>query len=114
MAEVIWTEPALLDLNEIAEYIALDKVTAAKKLVKKVFSSTDNLELFPLSGRKPPELGKTRYLELVIKPCRVFYRVEEDKVFILYVMRSEREFRKYLLDVRNKEKHSTKSHLPKR
>ena len=25
MAQIIWTEPALLDLNEIAEYIALDK-----------------------------------------------------------------------------------------
>ena len=36
MAQVIWTEPALLDLNEIAEYIALDKITAAKKFVQKV------------------------------------------------------------------------------
>lgn len=25
MAQIIWNEPALLDLNEIAEYIALDK-----------------------------------------------------------------------------------------
>ena len=25
MAQIIWTEPALSDLNEIAEYIAIDK-----------------------------------------------------------------------------------------
>lgn len=100
MAKVIWTEPALQDLNDIAEYIALDKVSAAKEMVKKVFSAVENLEMFPLSGRKPPELGESRYLELIINPCRVFYRVEEEKVFILFVMRSERELRKYLLGAR--------------
>lgn len=100
MAEVVWTEPALQELNEIAEYIALDKVSAAKRLVQKIFSSTGNLELLPQSGRKPSELGKTRYLELIISPCRVFYRVEENRVYILYVMRSERALRKYLLDER--------------
>ena len=29
MAQIKWTEPALLDLNEIAEYIALDKLTTS-------------------------------------------------------------------------------------
>jgi len=37
MAQVIWTEPALQDLNEIGEFIALDKISAANKLVQKVF-----------------------------------------------------------------------------
>ena len=38
MAQIIWAEPALSDLREIAEYIALDKVNAAKDLAEKVFS----------------------------------------------------------------------------
>ena len=100
MAQIIWTEPALQDLNEIAEFIALDKITAANKLVQKVFSSTERLETFPKSGRKPPELENSRYLELIINPCRIFYRVEKDKVYILYVMRSERSLRNFLLDDR--------------
>ena len=100
MAQVIWTEPALSDLNAIAEYIALDKPSAASSLVKKVFSSTDRLEQFPESGRKPPELKKSRYLEIIVTPCRIFYRIEDDKVYILYVMRSERKLRKYLLNAR--------------
>lgn len=41
MAQVIWTEPALQDLNEIVEYIALDKINAANKLVQKIFTKTD-------------------------------------------------------------------------
>jgi len=100
MAQVIWTEPALLDLESIAKYIALDKPGAASHLVKKVFSTTERLEQFPESGRKPPEFKKTRYLEVIVNPCRIFYRIESDKVYILFVMRSERKLRKYLLNAR--------------
>ncbi len=103
MAQIIWTEPALLDLNEIAEYIALDKPGAASHLVQKVFSKTERLEQFPESGRKPPELKKSRYKEIIVDPCRIFYRIEKEKVYILYVMRSERKLRKYLLSARAKE-----------
>jgi toxin ParE1/3/4 len=103
MAQIIWTEPALLDLNEIAEYIALDKPDAASNLVQKVFSKTERLEEFPESGRKPPELKKSRYKEIIVDPCRIFYRMDKDKVYILYVMRSERKLRKYLLRERSKE-----------
>ena len=101
MAQIIWTDPALEDLNEIAEYIAFDKPSAAKWLVREVLSKVKRLENFPKSGRKPPELNKTRYREVIIPPCRVFYRIEEDKVFILYVMRSERKLRKFILETRN-------------
>ncbi len=101
MAEVIWTEPALLDLDKIAEYIALDKPDAAKKLVGDVFSKTKRLELFPKSGRKPPELNKTRYREVLIPPCRVFYRIDGKKVFIIYIMRNESKLRKYILTARS-------------
>ncbi len=100
MAQVVWTEPALHDLNEIAEYIALDKVSAANNLVQKVFSSTERLEQFPKSGRKPPELKKSRYLEVIVNPCRIFYRIDKEKIYILYVMRSERKLRNYLLEDR--------------
>jgi toxin ParE1/3/4 len=100
MAQVIWTEPALQGLNEIAEYIALDKVSTAKKLIQTIFSNTDRLETFPKSGRKVTELQNSRYLELIVNPCRIFYRVEIDKVYILYVMRSERMLRNYLLEAR--------------
>ena len=100
MVEVIWTKPALSDVNEIAEYIALDNFSAAQSLVQKIFLSSDKLEQFPELGRTPPELANSRYKELIIGPCRVFYRYTEAKVFILYVMRSERQLRRFLLDER--------------
>ena len=105
MAQIIWTEPALSDLREIAEYIAIDKISAAKRMVQKVFSCTERLEQFPASGRVPPELERSqyRYREIVVGPCRVFYHVDQNKVYILYVMRGERQLRKYLLDERAQE-----------
>lgn len=100
MAQVIWTEPALIDLNEIAEYIALDKPGAANNFVNKVFSSIDRLEQFPKSVRKSPEFTKSRYREIIVGPCRIFYRHEKEKIYILYVMRRARQLRNYLLDTR--------------
>lgn len=101
MAQIIWTEPALVDLNEIAEYIALDKVGAARRLVNKVFESVGELEQFPKLGRNPPELENPTYREIIVGPCRIFYRVDQnDIVYILYAMRGERQLRKYLLEER--------------
>ena len=100
MAQIIWTEPALIDLDEIAEYIAFDKPSAAKKLVKDIFKSVKRLKQFPKSGKCPPELQNTDYLEVIVDPCRIFYRIDKNKVYILYVLRSERKLRLYILEDR--------------
>lgn len=98
MAEVIWATPALDQLEEIAEYIALDKPGAASNLVKTIFSTVERLEQFPESGRVPPELPDSIYRELYVRPCRIFYRREEGFVLIVHVMREERQLRRFLLD----------------
>lgn len=93
MAEVIWTEPALADLDAIADYIALDKPDAAAALVKRVFAHIEHLQSYPQSGSRPPELKRSRYRQIVEPPCRVLYRHDGERVYILYVMRSERLLR---------------------
>ncbi|KMQ75555.1 type II toxin-antitoxin system RelE/ParE family toxin [Marinobacter subterrani] len=97
MAEVVWTEPALQELDAIAEYIALDNPTAASHLVQEVFDKTGRLQDFPQSGRIPPELPNSVYREVVIPPCRIFYREDEQRVLVLFVMREERELRAFML-----------------
>jgi toxin ParE1/3/4 len=104
MARLIWTEPALLDLDEIAEYIALDDPLAASRYVQRVFDRVERLEAHPKSGKSPTELPHSPYREVVVPPCRVFYRAEGEVVYILYVMRSERLLRTYLLHQRNRQK----------
>lgn len=97
MAEVVWTEPALQQLDAIAEYIALDNPAAASELVQEVFDKTERLENFPQSGRVPPELPNSVYREVVVPPCRIFYREDEKRVLVLYVMREERQLRAFML-----------------
>lgn len=94
MAEVVWSEPALHDLDAIADYIALEDPVAASALVKRVIGHVGQLADHPHSGSRPQELGRSRYRQIVEPPCRVFYRYDGHKVFILYVMRSERMLRR--------------------
>ena len=97
MAEVIWTEPALQELDAIAEYVALDNQLAASNLVEEIFDRTERLEDFPKSGRIPPELPNSVYREVAVSPCRVFYREDGNRMLILYVMREERKLRAFML-----------------
>ncbi|RVU85487.1 type II toxin-antitoxin system RelE/ParE family toxin [Leucothrix sargassi] len=99
MAELIWTEPALTDLDEVAEYIALSNLPAAKALVGRLFEVVDRLEQFPESGRVPPELEGFNYREVIVNPCRVLYKVEESRVYVLHVLRQERDLRRLILAV---------------
>ena len=107
MAELIWTEPALQDLDAIADYIALDNPLAARRLVQRVFEHVAQLEAHPESGSHPPELRRSsrRYRQIVEPPCRVFYRNEHgsERVFVLYVMRGEMLLRRSRRGKRDRE-----------
>jgi len=104
MAEVIWTEPALNDLDAIADYVALDDPAAARELVQRVFKHVEHLIAHPDSGSKPQELRGWRYRQIVEPPCRIFYRRDRDRVYLLYVMRGERKLRKAALTQRDPRK----------
>jgi toxin ParE1/3/4 len=104
MAEVIWTEPALADLERIADYIALDKPEAASRFVRSVFAHVGKLSRHPELGPRIPELlPGSRYRQIVESPCRIFYRYEKTsgKVFILGVMRGEQLFQPEVLESRD-------------
>ena len=98
MAQIIWTEPALENLNDIAEYIAVNNPS---QLVKHIFNKLHRLEQFSESGRIPEEISTLNYREVIIKPCRVFYKIDNDSVYILHVLRQERDLRKFLLSAEN-------------
>ena len=92
MARIIWAEPALRDLDTIADYIALDDPKAAKRLVGKVFQKVDQLIGFPETGTRPRELQGTPYRKLTVRPILIYYRIEGEKVIIVHIVRGERRF----------------------
>lgn len=91
MAGLIWSEPALADLDGIADYIALDDPAAAKRLVSRVFHRVEQLIGHPRSGSIPPEFRHLKkYRQIVEHPCRIFYRIDKDGTLcIVHVMRGE-------------------------
>jgi toxin ParE1/3/4 len=95
---LVWTEPALQDLDSIADYIALDNPVAARELVQRVFEHVEQLQAHPESGSIPAELRRfsRRHRQIVESPCRVFYRYDRrnKRIFILHVMRAEMRLRK--------------------
>jgi toxin ParE1/3/4 len=103
MAEIVWSDPALSDLDAVADYIALENPVAASELVKRIINHVGQLADHPESGSRPQELKRSRYRQIVDPPCRIFYRYDGHKVFILHVMRSERLLRKGQLASRAKQ-----------
>ena len=98
---VQWTTTAELDLANIINYIAEDKVSAAKSVLKKLKQLTSKLVTFPHRGRKVPELkrlGIINYYELLHKPWRIIYRIEGKLVYVLAVLDSRRNLEDLLLD----------------
>lgn len=92
MAEIIWTEPALADLDAIADYIGLEKPPAAAALVQRVFQRAEQLASHPESGPGVPELPEGRHRQLIEPPCRILYRHDAmtDTVYILHAVRPQR------------------------
>ncbi len=93
MAEIVWTEPAVGDLDAIADYIAIENPAAAAELVRRVLHHVEQLADHPESGSRPLELKRSRYRQIVEPPCRVFYRHDGSTVLVLHVMRSEQQLR---------------------
>ena len=102
MARVIWADPALMDLDAIADYIALDKPDAARDLVEEVFARVGRLQRFPKLGSIPAEIPDLPYRELHIPPCRVFYRIGKNIIYVVHLMRGEQLLRRDLLKERDK------------
>jgi toxin ParE1/3/4 len=86
---VILTEHALLDLDDIARYIALhDTAERAEYLAKRLEKTFASLAILPNRGNHPRELlelGNRSFREVHFKPYRIVYRVLDREVLVLIV-----------------------------
>jgi toxin ParE1/3/4 len=107
--QVLWTDEAVEDLEEIVGYLAADSPLNARNLLARLRSRAEALETSPRRGRVVPELARfaiRSWRELVVKPYRVVYRVGETEVFVLAVFDGRRDLEDVLLErlVRSKER----------
>ena len=95
MVKIVWTTRALIDLQEIAEYISRDSFQYAVITLEKLMEASVFLESNPFIGRKVPEINDASIREIIIGSYRVIYKtVHKSQVNILTVHHSARLLKK--------------------
>ena len=85
-----WTEPSLLDMENLRDYIAKDSEYYAARFIARIIEAAETLPQFPLVGRAVPEAADETIRELLFQNYRIMYRVETDRVLILTVIHGSR------------------------
>ena len=97
MAEIRWTQEAVVWLEDIYRYIAQDNPQAAQRVVNAIYEKVQFLRTFPLLGhrhRSEPE-GEIRIL--VYGHYRIAYLVSDPrKIEILGVFHAALDIDRYL------------------
>ena len=92
MTPIRWTDQAAEDLRAIREFIERDSPRYGRLVAERLFDATQRLEVFPLSGRVVPELGRDDVREIILGEYRVVYRLKGDTAVLITVFRSSRLF----------------------
>jgi len=75
--KVILAPRAIDDLRDIVVYVAADRPVAAERLGYALIEKTKALATFPLLGQVVPEFDDPTIRELILKPFRIIYRIDE-------------------------------------
>lgn len=88
---VSFAESAVRDLEDVREWYASQLAPeVGDRLVREVVERVEQLAEFPDSGRVVPEFDTPWLRELVYSPFRIVYRVDQGRVRVVRVWRSER------------------------
>lgn len=91
--QIKWLEYAVLDLQELYQYITFDSPQAAKRVTKRIRQVTNLLIDQPHIGR-PGRIHGTRELIVTGTPYIVPYRVKRNVLEILRVLHSAMQWPK--------------------
>jgi addiction module RelE/StbE family toxin len=87
---LVWSDAALEDIDEIAEYIHRDSPHYAQRVVEELFAATDLLLEQPRLGRVVPELGQQNIRERFVYSYRLIYEIHSTELHILAVIHGKR------------------------
>lgn len=87
---VVWSQPALEDIDAIAEYIHRDSPYHAKRVVEEILSLATSIGESPLIGRVVPELKDDAVRERFIYSYRVVYEIRPTQIDVIAVIHGRR------------------------
>jgi len=76
---LIWSPTARSDFRDLVQYISEFDPDAAERFGNRIFHALESLYTFPDSGRIVPEFRDPALRELIRKPCRIVYRVDQER-----------------------------------
>lgn len=90
---IVWTAPALEDLEALVRYIAQDDATAAVRVGDEIVDHVSVLASFPEIGPVYRRRTTGDVRQITCRPFRIFYRIERAKqlVEILHVWHGARQ-----------------------
>jgi len=91
MKKLIWTEPAVDDLQGIFDFISKDSEYYARIFIGKIMETTEKLIEYPEIGRMVPEYNRTDIRELIFQNYRIIYKLEKNRILILTVIHGKRD-----------------------
>jgi len=98
--EVLMTEDAARDLEEIYDYIEHhDTPNRADHVLKRIEEALVSLSESPERGVYPSDLvalGIRDYREIFFKPYRIIYRITQTSVYILLIVDGRRDMQTFL------------------
>ncbi len=103
MRKIIWTEPALSDLQGIHDYISKDSEYYASVFIGEILESVEKVTDFPEMGRIVPEYQQNDIREILVQSYRIIYRFEQNQILILTVVHGRRDLTK-LMELDEKQK----------
>jgi toxin ParE1/3/4 len=89
---VLWSPLALERVEEAADYIARDQPAASVRWVESLFARVELLAKSPSQGRIVPEIRRQNIREVRHQGYRVIYRIDDNKLVVLTVRHSRRQF----------------------
>jgi plasmid stabilization system protein ParE len=96
--KLVWSDAAIADVEEICDYIALDKLEAALRWSNVLGAMAKQAAALPLAGRRVPEYGRDDVREVIKRGYRVIYQVSDLQVEILAVIEGHRQLPGDILD----------------
>lgn len=98
--KINWSKEAMINLQQIEDFISADNPEAAIRFTDKLISLSKDIGRFPKKGRIVPELSIDLIREIIYKNYRIVYAVKKNSITILTVFESHKLFSK---DNNNKE-----------
>jgi plasmid stabilization system protein ParE len=85
MGKINWSITALKNLEDVAEFIALDSLFYALDFTEKILSQVSTLKGFPRRGRVVPEFKKNNIRELIYQNYRIVYKIKRADLYIVSI-----------------------------